>query len=89
MSAPEGTFAMPSTLAEMLSCLQHITTTLPAQLVDQPRSTVEDAAKALRDNGEKQKALEVDLQQHQDYIQDVMVLESVRLPKARAELPSV
>ena len=47
--------------------------TLQAQLIDQPRTTVEDAAKALSVSEEKQKALEADLQQHQDYIQDVIV----------------
>jgi len=57
--------------AEMLSCLKHINAALQAQLVDQPRSAVEDATKVLHDSEEKQQALEADLQQHQDYIQDV------------------
>ncbi|RFN51820.1 sentrin sumo-specific [Fusarium flagelliforme] len=67
----KGTFTMASTPAEMLSYLRHINATLQAQLVDQPRSTVEDATKVLQDNEEKQQGLETDLQQHQDYIQDV------------------
>ncbi|KAH7185190.1 uncharacterized protein B0J16DRAFT_372022 [Fusarium flagelliforme] len=78
----------PDTLAEMLSNLQHIGTTLQAQLVTQPLSSVEDATRVLRHSTEIQQAVEANLQQHQDYIENVIVYQQAHALWSKIKLPS-